>query len=41
MNQYSNIVVKKIVDSTKAMRPTLWGEAIDKVEIDKSYQFTT
>ena len=29
-----------MADSTSAMHLTLWGEMIDKVEIDKSYQFT-
>lgn len=29
-----------IADSTSAMRLTLWGEAIDKVEIYKLYQFS-
>lgn len=29
-----------IADSTDAMRLMLWGQAIEKVELDQSYQFT-
>ena len=40
LNKTFNKSETVIADSTSAMRLTLWGEAIDKVEIGKSYQFT-
>ena len=40
LNKTFNKSETVIADSTNAMRLTLWGEAIDKVDIDKSYQFT-
>ena len=40
LNKTFNKSETVIADSTSAKRLTLWGEAIDKVEIDKSYQFS-
>lgn len=40
LNKTFNKSETVIADSTSAVRLTLWGETIDKVEIDKSYQFT-